>query len=98
MISNFPVSTVTRKSAIAQNMIHDIGKMPNAPPYAAALMAILAGMPYPAIASTNATASPAMPASQAAFRNTPRRKSKVKIGKAAMSAEMPNPCENKEYV
>jgi hypothetical protein len=45
MISNRPVSTVSRYSASAQNTIHAIGKSPKQAPYTVARNASVAGMP-----------------------------------------------------
>ncbi len=96
MISNCPVLTVTRKSAMAQNTIQEMGNRPNAAPLAAALNAVIAGIWYAQMATAKVTVKPERPAIHAGLRRTPSNNSMVKIGMAATSAERPSPCPKRK--
>jgi len=94
IISNCPVSTVTRNSAIAQKISHVIGNSPNATPNPAALTAVTTAILYASVASANVTTSPHIPANHAGLRSTPSSNSSVNMGRAANSTETPRPWPN----
>jgi hypothetical protein len=98
MTSKLPVSTVIRKSTIAQKITQHIGKTPKAAPFDAAATAIGSGIRYAKVAMQKVTKSPLRLAIQAGRLNNPKRTSIVTIGAAAMRDEPTVPIPNNRYV
>jgi hypothetical protein len=98
MTSKLPVSTVIRKSTIAQKITQHIGKMPKAPPFDAAATAIGTGIRYARVATQKVTKSPLRLAIHAGRLNKPKKTSIVTIGAAAMRDEPTVPIPNNRYV